>query len=252
MKFKFNFKKRIKIGNSVYNEEIKEEIKNNSILLSFALAIIIVGIISIFYNNSDTLLIGIAVSSLLLTLIQCFISGNTIFNIFPIITLLIFGFFPKTIENIPIVNILMRKELCNLIVFLTFGLMFFTQACENIVHRHNVKIASINYNREKNKMLTSELNIIKNIKDGIQKIKKTCKESGIKDKNLNKTLNELAEYIEKESFVSNVKSSLIVKGNEDKKNTFNIEEVEESLLLNNAVIRNRKINAIILTGDEEE
>ncbi len=251
MKLSFKFNKRIKSREENYKEEIREEIRNNSILLSFALAIIIIGIISVFYKNSDTLLIGIAVSSLLLTIIQCFSSGNTILNIFPIITLLIFGFFPKTIESIPVVNVLMRKELSNLIIFLAFALIFLTQAYKSIHYRHELKINSINYNKEKNKMITAQLDTIRNIKEGISNLKRLAKEKDFKDKEFSKAIKELTEYVEKETFVSNVKSTLITKGSENMKDTFNIEEVEESLILNNAIIRNRKINATIIEAGEE-
>ena len=36
----------------IYKEELKDELKNNSIVLSFALSIIIVGIFSIFYTTN--------------------------------------------------------------------------------------------------------------------------------------------------------------------------------------------------------
>ena len=68
---KNSFKKNI-IKGFTYKEELQEELRNNSIVLSFAISIIIIGIISIFYQNNSTLLVGIAISSLLLTLIQCF------------------------------------------------------------------------------------------------------------------------------------------------------------------------------------
>ena len=106
-----------------------------TVLLSI---LIIIGIISIFYQNSKTLLIGIAISSFLLTIIQCISSGNNILNIFPIFTLLLFGFFPKTIENIPGINILIKDEYCNLIIFISFALTFFTQSLKNILYNDTI------------------------------------------------------------------------------------------------------------------
>ena len=44
------------------------------------------------------------------------------------------------------------------------------------------------------------------------------------------------------TFINNVKSTLINKGSEDRKSTFNIEEIEQSILLNSGVVK-RKINA---------
>lgn len=240
MNFKFN--KQQNRAEDSYKKEIEAELKNNSIVLSFALSIIVIGIISIFYQNSDTLLIGIAISSLLLTIIQCIGNGNTMLNIFPIFTLLIFGFFPKTIENIPGINTLLKDDYRNLIIFIAFSLTFLTQSYKNIVFKHKIEKAGVEYNKEKNKMITAQLEIIKNIKNKTNRIKTISEEKGLYDLSFNKAINDLNEYVENETFINNVKSTLIVKGSEDQKSTFNIEEVEESILLNSGVAR-REINA---------
>ena len=236
------FKRRTEEGFD-YKEELKEELKNNSIVLSFAISIIIIGFISIFYKNNHSLLIGIAISSLLLTVIQCFSNGNTILNILPIFTLLIFGFFEKSIKSIPIINVLLEDQYANFIIFLAFSLTFFTQAYKNILFKHNFNEERVQYNEEKNKMIYSELQIIKNIKEKSKNIKKMIQQKNIHDEDINKALKELLKYIEDEGFVSNVKATLITRGSENKKVTFNIEEVEESIMLNSTLIRNREINA---------
>lgn len=233
-----SFKEKV----NTYKEEIRQELKNNSIVLSFAIAIIFVGILSCFYNNSNSLLIGIAISALMLTLIQCFSNGNTLLNILPIFTLLIFGFFQKSIESIPVINILLKPEYTNIIVFISFSLTFLTQSYKNIIFKHKIREEQINYNEEKNKMINTELTIIKNIKDRTKKIKRSAEEANIKDTNININIKELLDYVNEETFISNVKSSLIIKGSEDKKTTFNIEEVEESILLNRQINRDREIN----------
>ena len=241
---KLKLRDKIKIHGFNHRKEFKEELKNNSIVLSFAVSIIIIGIFSIFYKNeNNSLLIGIAISSLLLTLIQCFSNGNTMLNILPVFTLLIFGFFQKSIDSIPVVNVLLKEQYSNFIIFLAFSLTFLTQAYKNIIFKHAINEANVGYNQEKNKMIYSELEIIKNVKDRVNKIKKVTVEDNIEDDNLNKALVDLTSYVENESFVSNVKSTLITKGSEDKKVTFNIEEVEESIMLNSGLARNREINA---------
>ena len=162
-------------------------------------------------------------------------------NILPIFTLLIFGFFQKSIEHIPIINILLKPEYANFIIFLAFSLTFLTQAYKNIIFKHKLREAKIKFNEEKNTMIYDELAIIKNIKVKTAKIK-----SSLRNKNydeLDKEVKELLDYVEDESFISNVKSTLITKGSEDKKVTFNIEEVEESIMLNSGLVRNREINA---------
>ena len=241
MKLKLN--DRIKIHKFTHQEELREELKNNSIVLSFAISIIIIGIFSVFYNNTNSLLIGISISSLLLTLIQCFSNGNTMLNILPVFTLLVFGFFQKSIESIPIINLLLKQQYTNLIIFIAFSLTFLTQAYKNIIFKHNLKEATITYNNEKNKMIYTELEIIKNIKLKTINIKKLLEKPEVKNNELKKAINELLEYVEDETFISNVKSTLITKGSEDKKVTFNIEEVEESIMLNSGLTRTREINA---------
>ncbi len=244
---KFNFKKKKKVVNEDefdYKEEVNDELKNNSIVLSFAISIIIVGVISVFYkNNANTLLIGIAISSFLLTLIQCFSNGNTMLNITPIFTLLLFGFFDQSIEKIPGFNLLLKEQYSNLIIFVAFSFTFLTQAYKNILFKHKIRETNIEYNEEKNKMINTELDIIKNIKDRVVKIKRIMQEKDVHNASLDKAIKELIDYVEDESFVSHVKSTLITKGSEDKKVTFNIEEVEESIMLNSGIVRNREINA---------
>ena len=92
-------------------------------------------------------------------------------------------------------------------------------------------------------MINTELTIIKNIKDKTKRIKRSIDEANIKDNNINNNIKDLLDYVKDETFISNVKSSLINKGNEDMKTTFNIEEVEESILLNSNMNRNREIIA---------
>ncbi len=237
-------KEKTKMNIFKHKDEIKEELKSNSIVLSFAISIIIIGFISIFYKTSNTLLLGIAISSLLLTLIQCFSNGNTILNIFPIFTLLLFGFFQGSIENIPMIRVLLKDHYTNFIIFLAFSLTFLTQAYKNILYKYEIKEANIHYNEEKNKMIYANLERIKNIKEKAVKIKKVVEEKSLNNESLNRAMKDLAEYVEDETFISNVKSTLITKGSEDKKVTFNIEEIEESITLNNKLIRNREINAV--------
>lgn len=247
---KLNFKKAPGEEKFKYKEEIKSELKNNSIVLSFALSIIVIGIFSIFYKNSTSLLIGIALSSLLLTIIQCVSNGNTMYNILPIFTMLILGFFQKSLENIPVINVLLKEQYKNFIIFIAFSLTFLTQAYKNIVFNHKIKEQLINYNIEKNKRIYAQLEVIKTIKDKTNKIISLVDNKNITQKELKQELEELEEYVENQAFVSNVKSSLIVKGSEENKSTFNIEEVEESIKLNSSIIKNRKINAT--TSSEKE
>ena len=118
-----------------------------------------------------------------------------------------------------------------------------TQANKNILFKHSLKEESVNYNDEKNKMIYSELQVIKNIKEKSLNIKKTLDDEKVSNTTINEAIEDLLKYIEDEGFISNVKATLITRGSENKKVTFNIEEVEESIMLNSSLIRNREINA---------
>ena len=53
-----------------FKDEIKKEIFNNSIILSYALSIIIIGIFQFFYKENATLIIGVALSTIILIIID--------------------------------------------------------------------------------------------------------------------------------------------------------------------------------------
>lgn len=226
-----------------HREEIKKELTNNSIVLSFAVAIIVIGLFSCFYDTGNGLLIGIALSTLLLTIIQCFSNGNTMLNILPIFTMLAFGFFDEFIAKIPVVNILLNEHIQNFIIFGAFALAFFTQAYKNILYQTNLKKLELESNNSKNKMMLAQLSTDKKIVELAKRIRNISDEKGILDFQMNQALLDLINYIDAESFVTTVKSSLVMKGKDEKKTTFDIEEVEESILMSNGVSREREINA---------
>jgi len=203
-----------------YMEEIKEELNNNSIVLSFALCIIVIGVLSIFFKTSSTLLIGIAISSLLLTVIQCISEGNTLLNILPVFTMLIFGFFEKSIGRIPIINLLINDSICYFIIFLSLAITFFTQSYKNIIYKHKIREQEKSYNKDKNTIVYNQLEVLKKISEIVHETKN---KSNDKD-----SFKELIKYVDQEVFVSNVKNSLINTGNSN----YNIDEVEESIKLN--------------------
>lgn len=228
-----------------YKEEIKQELMNNSITLSFALCIIIIGVFALAFKTNNIFLVGIALSALSLSIIQCFCNGNTMLNIIPILIMLIFGFFSESFEEIPIINIFSNSNVCNLVVFISLSVSFIVQSVRNIKYNHNYKKQQIKYNIEKKKLVLSQLSTINEIEKNIVNLKKVNRN----DKTYTKKLDELVKYIEEETFTSSVKTSLIVKGSEENKAEFDIEEVEESLLLSSNSIRKRKINA---DDDNEE
>ena len=187
-----------------HKDEIREELKNNSIVLSFAVAIIVIGIFSIFYDAGNGLLIGIAISTLLLTIIQCFSNGNTMLNILPIFTMLVFGFFEKFILKIPVLNLLLNKHLQFFIIFIAFALSFFTQAYKNILYKKNLRRQRLEFNNHKNNMMLAQLSTDKKMVSLANQVKKVAEDRGMFDSQLNQSIRSLIDYIDAESFVTNV------------------------------------------------
>ena len=232
-----------------YSKEIKEELMNNSIVLSFALCIIIIGIFSLFFTTNNSLLVGIALSTILLTIIQCFDNKNTILNIFPLLIMLFFGFFNESIEKVPVLKELLNDNICHLIIFISFGCMYITRSYINIKQKYKERKQTNETKQEQNKIISSHLKTIQNISDKTKLIEEIIKENNINIKELNDVTDELTKYAETEEFVSSVKSTLITKGREKQKESFDIEEIEESIMLYQGLKRERKINALV---DEEE
>ena len=218
-----------------HKDEIKEELKNNSIVLSFAVAIVIIGFFSIFYDAGTGLLIGVALSAILLSIIQCFSNGNTMLNILPIFTILLFGFFEKFILKIPVVNLLLNNHMQYFIIFLAFSLAFIIQAYKNVLYKHQLKKDKLDANNNKNKMMLAQLSTDIKLVNLANRIKKVSEDRGIFDTQVDRAVNDLLDYIESESFIANIKSSLILKGEEENKTEFNIEEIEEAILMSRGI-----------------
>ena len=230
--------------NDGFKKELREELMNNSIVLSFGICIIIIGVFSMFYPSDNTLLIGIALSTLLLSIIQCFKNGNSLLNILPIITLFLFGFFHDSINKIPVLNILLQDNYRNLVIYLAFGFSLFFHVFNNVRSRNEKRLTYTLYNTEKNKLFSTNFKVIGNMNNKLDNIKKVIEEKKIKDKDLDTAIEDMSTYVEEETFVNSIKSNLIVKSNQDEEQKFNMDEVEESIAQTYDAKNARKINAL--------
>ena len=235
-----------------FRKELREELMNNSIVLSFGICIIIIGIFSMFYKSDNTSLVGIALSTLLLSIIQCFKNGNSLLNILPIITLFLFGFFHDSINKIPVLNILLQDNYRNLVIYLAFGFSLFFHVFNNVRSRNEKRVVYTLYNTEKNKLFSTNFKVIGNMSNKLDNIKKVIEENNIKDRDLNNTIEEMSTYIEEETFLNSIKSNLIVKSSQDEEQKFNMDEVEESIAQTYDSKKARKINAMMNTNLEIE
>ena len=225
-----------------FKDEIKKEIFNNSIILSYALSIIIIGIFQFFYKENATLIIGVALSTIILIIIECFKDKNTILSIIPIILMLILGFFQEPINKFLGINVELKENIKNLIIFISFSLSFIALSIRNIKNNHNIHIIEKKVNEEKKQLEETNLNILKQVNNNIDKIQDYI-ENNSKDAKLKKKIRELKEYLNEEETVSNVKTSLYILGKTENKREFTISEVEKSIIQCYGSKRHRKINA---------
>ena len=225
-----------------FKDEIKKEIFNNSIILSYALSIIIIGIFQFFYKENATLIIGVALSTIILIIIECFKDKNTILSIIPIILMLILGFFQEPINKFLGINVELKENIKNLIIFISFSLSFIALSIRNIKNNHNIQIIEKKVNEEKKQLEETNLNILKQVNNNIDKIQDYI-ETNSNDSTLKKKVKELKEYLNEEETVSNVKTSLYILGKTENKREFTISEVEKSIIQCYGSKRHRKINA---------
>ena len=228
----------------INNKEIKEEIFDNSMLLSYSISIIIIGIFSFFYKENNSLIIGIALSTLLLVIIQCFIDGNNILNIIPIIIMILFGFFQEQINNLLGLDVALKDNIKNLIIILALSSTFIVLTIKNISCKLKIKKQTYISNNEKNEIIKSNLNILEKLGENVDEIQDYIDDNNA-DKEIKKMIRELRRNIDSEVTVNNVKSTLIHKGNMEDVKEFNINEIEQTIVQCYGTNRYRKINAVV-------
>ena len=228
----------------INSKEIKEEIFNNSMLLSYSISIIIIGIFSFFYKENNSLIIGIALSTLLLVIIQCFIDGNNVLNIVPIIIMILFGFFQEQINNLLGLDVALKDNIKNLIIILALSSTFIVLTIKNISCKTKIKKQTYISNNEKNEIIKSNLSVLEKLGENVDEIQDYIDDNNA-DKKIKKMIRELRRYIDSEATVNNVKSTLINKGNMEDTKEFSISEIEQTIVQCYGANRYRKINAVV-------
>lgn len=233
------------------SKETKEEIFNNSMLLSYSISILVIGVFAFFYKENSSLIIGIALSTLLLVIIQCFIDGNNVLNIIPIIIMILFGFFQEPINSLFGLNVALQDNIKNLIIILALSSTFIVLTIKNVNCKKKIKKQIYLSNEEKNKIIKSNLDVLDKIGESVEKIQDYIDDNS-SDKKIKKMIRELKKNIDSESTINNVKSTLINKGSHEGKKTFSINEIEQAFVQCDGTNRYRKINAVVKEKNKEK
>lgn len=221
------------IKDKMKDKSFREMLDKEGFKLAFGVSIIILGIISIFYDTSNTILIGVSISSLLFTIIDAIFPGKGLFQFLPVSILLIFCIFP----DISYINELLNSKLNNAIIFFSFGISF-------LISSINTYKNILNRKREDQKYFINTATIISNqfdnyiyLSNDLVKIKNILDKNNVNIKELNDIMIEVKNYIQNEYIVSKFKFDLSLKGQEETRNSFSIYEIEEAIK-NNIIFNN--------------
>lgn len=218
-------------------DSLKDVLEYEGFKISFAIAIITLGVISLFYNTSNTILIGISISSFIFSIIDTFWNRKTLFYVFPLTILLIFCIYP----NFFIVKYLSDPKLNNLIVFVSFGATFITNAYSNYLSRYKSKKIMYDGLVDSVTLVGNQFENIQFLTEEFKKIKIRFKEIGLKDEESNKLLDNLVEYLLNEYNISKVRYDLSLIGQDKGKSSFSLDEIEEILKENSVYEFKQKV-----------
>lgn len=222
-------------SDKVVNDCKNEEIKENGFKVAFGIAIIIVGIFSIFYDTGNSILVGISISALLFTFIDAIPNRNNLLYIIPLGLLLIFCIFPQ----VPFIKPLYDVKFNNFIVFLSFGVTFIINSYTSFNDRLKQSFNKLHEDKKNASISESQLVNSIIIMNSLVKIRDICDKDDIHNNKLNFELDELFKYAQEEITLSSVRRDLIYLGIKNNSTKFTSEEIEKILIERNNFSRSK-------------
>lgn len=224
--------------NRVMKSIYKQEAEENGFKIAFGIAIIILGVLSIFYECANVILIGVSISSLLFTFIDTLFERKSILYFIPLTVLLIFCVFSKEVTNMPILKVLLDKQLNNFIVFASFGLFFLFNSVISLRKREKNTLELIISNTRFMENSNYQLKNSNIILEKLNNLTEVVRDKEIHDIDLLEAIKEFREYAEEEAFISDIRFDLSSKGAKDGREKFSIEEIEAAIIRNSDFNRN--------------
>ncbi len=224
--------------NRVMKSIYKQEAEENGFKIAFGIAIIILGILSINYECSNIILIGVSISSLLFTLIDTIFERNSILYFVPLTVLLIFCVFSNEVTNMPIFKVLLDQKFNNFIVFASFGLFFLFNSIISLRKREKNTLELITTNARFMENSNYQLKNSNIILEKLNNLTEVVKDKNIHDVDLIEAIKEFREYAEEEAFISDIRFDLSSQGAKDGREKFSIEEIEAAIIRNSDFNRN--------------
>ena len=237
---KINYNRRMK------RQSRKEMLEKEGFKLAFGLSIILLGVISIYYDTPTTVLIGISISALLFTFIDTLSPRKGLYHFIPITVLLIFCIFP----NIKYLEKLLNPKLSNAIIFFSFGASFLISSINTYKSILMSKRKSHEYLSETATMVNHQFDNYIYLMNDLVKIKDTLITNPSNLKEVDRILKNTQEYIQNEYVISKTKYDLALKGQEEVKDKFSMHEIENAIQNTVIVDRDAKIKKSIKEIDE--
>ena len=208
----------------------KEEIKENGFKISFGVSIIILGVVSIFFDINNTILVGISLSALIFTLIDAIPSHNNLLYIFPLAVLLLFCVYP----DLPFIKLFLESRFNNFIVFVSFGASFCLNSYVSFCNRlHSSKI-KLEDDLKHQKDVESQLENAIIILSKVFKLKKLYNDNKNNALKIDEVLDELCKYVDEEKRNALIKKDMVNLGIKNNTQKFSIKEVQDIINKNSS------------------
>ena len=224
-----------KISDLIFKDCKKEEIKENGFKVSFGFSIILLGVISIFFDTNNTILVGISLSSLIFTFVDAIPRKNNLLYIFPLSVLLLFCVYPDLIFIKPFLD----TSFNNFIVFVSFGITFCLNAYTSYHNRISVANKRLEDDLKYQKDVESQLYNSVIILTNIVKIREICLRDEILNTDLNRVVDELYQYSQEEKTLAIIKRDLVTLSLKNNNHRYSIDEIQDCIIKSGDYQRNK-------------
>ena len=226
----------------------KEMLKQEGFKLALGISIILLGVMSIFYDTSSTILIGISVSYLLFNIIDLLAPKKSFWQFITISILLLFCIFP----SIEYIKEFLNPKINNAIIFFSFGISFLISAHKT--YRNILK------NKElQNKYLIDNATSINHQFDNyiyllndLQKMRNLLMKENFNRVEMSNVLGSTQEFIKNEYVVSKTKYDLSLIGQSDIKDTFSLGEIEKAIQSTSLISKEKEVKEELPVKETKE
>ena len=202
----------------------RETLERDGFKLAYGLSIIMIGILSIYFECPRSVIVGVAISALVFSFIDTLSPRRGFLHFFTIRVLLMILIFPnmKGLEEI------LKPKWYDLILCISFGCIFLIQSISTYKWILKSKRKSYEYLVDTSNLVAHQFDNYKVLLNNLNKMKSYMKDSTHKEE-IEKIMINAQDFIQNEYILNKTKYDLSLKGQEDVKEMFTLKEVEFAL-----------------------